>query len=74
MDVSAEKPNPLLRNCARLSTCLHRSSVGSELSTSFPSLPAESSNSPPPIIWPPGPCCPQTQTPKKRVHLIHTML
>jgi hypothetical protein len=58
MAVIAEKPDPLPQNCARLCDDMHRSSVGYELSTSSPSLPTESSNSPPPSLWPLGPCCP----------------
>jgi hypothetical protein len=73
MAIIAEKPNPLPRNYARLCAGLHRSSAGSEPPGSSPSLPAESSESPPPSLWPSGPCCPQTQSPQRRVHRIRTM-
>jgi hypothetical protein len=73
MAVIAEKPNPLPQNCARLCVGLHISTAGSESSASSPSLTVESFESPPPSLWPLGLCCPQTQTPQRRVHCIHTM-
>jgi hypothetical protein len=73
MAVIVEKPNPLPQNCARLCAGLHISSAGSEPFASSPSLPTESSDSPPPSLWPPGPCCPQTESPQRRVHRILIM-
>jgi hypothetical protein len=74
MVVTAEKPSPLPRNYALSFACLHRSSASSKLPVCFPSLLVGSFASPQSNLCPPGPCYPQTQSPQKRVHRMHTML
>jgi hypothetical protein len=74
MDANTEKPSSLPQKCALSFSCLHRSFASSKLLVSSPLLPIESSDTPQPSLWHPGPCCPQTQSPQKRVHHIHTML
>ena len=74
MVVITEKLSSLPRNRTLSFSCLHRYSIGFDLSVSSPLLPVESSNTPQPSLWPMRPYYPQAQPPQKRVHCIHTML